>query len=212
MEANEAKKTKTTSKATTTRKTTAKKADAKVENEEKVTKAAAKTTTKRATKATVEAKEAKVVKAEKPAKAEKVEKVEKKAAEYTTNKAKRKAKKEAELAEKRLAPSATLSNARISARKVKIVIDNIRGKNVDEAIAILKFTPKAASHLVEKLLKSAIANAENNNMMDRNKLYVAEVYANQGTTMKRIRAATQGRANRIRKRTSHIEVVLKERE
>ena len=211
MEANEAKKTKTTSKATTTRKTTAKKADAKVENEEKVTKAAAKTTTKRATKATVEAKEAKVVKAEKPAKAEKVEKVEKKAAEYTTNKAKRKAKKEAELAEKRLAPSATLSNARISARKVKIVIDNIRGKNVDEAIAILKFTPKAASPLVEKLLKSAIANAENNNMMDRKKLYVAEVYANQGTTMKRIRAATQGRANRIRKRTSHITIVLRER-
>ncbi|MBR6252259.1 MAG: 50S ribosomal protein L22 [Clostridia bacterium] len=108
-------------------------------------------------------------------------------------------------------PSATLKNARISARKVKIVIDNIRGKNVDEAIAILKFTPKAASPLVEKLLKSAIANAENNNMMNRKDLYIAEIYANQGTTMKRIRAATQGRANRIRKRTSHITIVLKER-
>lgn len=106
---------------------------------------------------------------------------------------------------------AKLSDARISARKVKIVIDLIRGKNVGEALAILKYTPKAASPLVEKLLKSAIANAENNNHMDASKLYVAEIFANQGTTMKRIRAATQGRANRIRKRTSHIEIVLKER-
>ena len=85
-------------------------------------------------------------------------------------------------------------------------------KDVNEALAILKFTPKAASPLVEKLLKSAIANAENNHNMDASKLYVAEIYANQGATMKRIRAATQGRANRIRKRTSHIEVVLKERD
>ena len=96
--------------------------------------------------------------------------------------------------------------------KVKIVIDLIRGKDVQEALAILKFTPKAASPLVEKVLKSAIANAENNFSMDTSKLYIAEIYANQGPTMKRIRAATQGRANRIRKRTSHIEVVLKERE
>lgn len=107
---------------------------------------------------------------------------------------------------------ATLSRARISARKVKIVIDLIRGKDVNEALAILKFTPKAASPMVEKLLKSAIANAENNHSMDVSKLYVAEIYANQGETMKRIRAATQGRANRIRKRTSNITVVLKERE
>ena len=106
---------------------------------------------------------------------------------------------------------ASLKHARISARKVKIVIDLIRGKDVNEALAILKFTPKAASPLVEKLVKSAIANAENNFNMKADNLYVAEVYANQGTTMKRIRAATQGRANRIRKRTSHIEVVLKER-
>lgn len=107
---------------------------------------------------------------------------------------------------------AKLSHARISARKVKIVIDLIRGKNVNEALAILKFTPKAASPMVEKLLRSAIANAENNHNMDISKLYVAEIYANQGATMKRIRAATQGRANRIRKRTSHVQVVLKERE
>ena len=107
---------------------------------------------------------------------------------------------------------ASLKHARISARKVKIVIDLIRGKDVNEALAILKFTPKAASPLVEKLVKSAIANAENNHNMDASKLYIAEIYANQGATMKRIRAATQGRANRIRKRTSHIEVVLKERD
>ncbi len=107
---------------------------------------------------------------------------------------------------------AKLSHARISARKVKIVIDLIRGKDVEEALAILKFTPKAASPVVEKLVKSAMANAENNHNMDVSKLYVAEIFANQGATMKRIRAATQGRANRIRKRTSHIEVVLKERE
>ncbi len=107
---------------------------------------------------------------------------------------------------------ASLKYARISARKVQIVIDLIRGKSVDEALAILKYTPKAASPLVEKVLKSAIANAENNHNMKADKLYVAEIFANQGPTMKRIRAATQGRANRIRKRTSHIEVVLKERE
>ena len=107
---------------------------------------------------------------------------------------------------------AKLSSARISARKVKIVIDLIRGKSVSEALAILKYTPKAASPLVEKLLKSAMANAENNHNMDVSKLYVAEIFANQGATMKRIRAATQGRANRIRKRTSHVTVVLKERE
>ena len=106
---------------------------------------------------------------------------------------------------------ASLKHARISARKVKIVIDLIRGKDVNEALAILKFTPKAASPLVEKLVKSAIANAENNFNMKADNLYVAEVYANQGTTMKRIRAATQGRANRIRKRTSHVEIVLRER-
>ena len=82
---------------------------------------------------------------------------------------------------------ASLKHARISARKVKIVIDLIRGQDVQEALAILKFTPKAASPLVEKLVKSAIANAENNHNMDADKLYIAEIYANQGATMKRIK-------------------------
>jgi len=107
---------------------------------------------------------------------------------------------------------AKLSYARISSRKVKTVIDLIRNKNAGEALAILKLTPKAASELVEKLLKSAIANAENNHGMDTEKLYVAEIFANQGPTLKRVRPRAQGRAFRIRKRTSHITVVLKERE
>ena len=111
-----------------------------------------------------------------------------------------------------LEAKAVLKYARISSRKVKIVADLIRGKNVDEALAIVKFTPKAASEIVEKLLKSAIANAENNHGMKSNNLYVAEIYANQGPTLKRIRPAAKGSASRIRKRTSHITVVLKERE
>lgn len=108
--------------------------------------------------------------------------------------------------------SATLKYARISSRKVKIVADLIRGKNVDEALAIVKFTPKAASEMIEKLLKSAIANAENNHGMKSNKLYVAEIYANQGPTLRRIRPAAKGSAVRIRKRTSHVTIVLKERD
>ena len=106
---------------------------------------------------------------------------------------------------------ATLKNARISARKVKIVADLIRGKDAKEALAIVKFTPKASSEIIEKLLKSAIANAENNHGMRSNNLYVAEPDANQGPTMKRIRPAAKGSAVRIRKRTSHITIKLRER-
>ena len=106
---------------------------------------------------------------------------------------------------------ATLKYARISARKVKIVADLIRGKNVNEALAIVKFTPKASSDIIEKLLKSAIANAENNHNMDSKNLYISEIYANQGPTLKRIRPAAKGSAVRIRKRTSHITIVLSEK-
>ena len=105
---------------------------------------------------------------------------------------------------------AILKYARISSRKVKIVADLIRGKKIDEALTTLKFAPKASSEILEKLLKSAIANAENNHFMDRSKLYVAEIYANQGPTVKRIRPAAKGSAVRIRKRTSHITIVLRE--
>ena len=107
---------------------------------------------------------------------------------------------------------ATLKFARISSRKVKIVADLIRGKDVDEALAIMKFTPKASSEVLEKLLKSAIANAENNHDIKHENLYVAEIFANQGPTLKRIRSAAKGSAVRIRKRTSHITIVLKEKE
>ena len=111
-----------------------------------------------------------------------------------------------------LEAKATLKYARISARKVKIVADLIRGKNAEEALSIVKFTPKAASEIIEKLLKSAIANAENNHNMNISNLYVAEIYANQGPTLKRIRPAAKGSAVRIRKRTSHITIVLRERD
>jgi len=107
---------------------------------------------------------------------------------------------------------AVLKYARISSRKVKIVIDLIKNKNLEEAYGILKFTPKAASSLLLKLIKSAEANAVTNNGLDKDVLYVAEAYANQGPTLKRIMPRAQGRANRINKRTSHITVVLREKE
>lgn len=100
---------------------------------------------------------------------------------------------------------------RIAPRKAQQVVDLVRGKNVDEALAILKYTPKAAAPIVEKVVKSALANAENNYNMDRDNLYVAEIYADQGPTMKRFRPRAQGRATMIRKRTSHIGVILKEK-
>ena len=109
-----------------------------------------------------------------------------------------------------LEAKAVLKYARISSRKVKIVADLIRGKQVDEALAIIKFTPKASSEVLEKLLKSAIANAENNHGMNRGNLIVSEIYANQGPTLKRIRPAAKGSAVRIRKRTSHITIKLTE--
>ena len=106
---------------------------------------------------------------------------------------------------------ATLRYARISARKVKIVADAIRGKSAEEALAIVKFAPKASAEVLEKLLKSAIANAEKNHYMNRANLIVSEIYANQGPTLKRIRPAAKGSAVRIRKRTSHITIVLREK-
>ena len=101
---------------------------------------------------------------------------------------------------------------RISPRKVKVVVDLIRNKPVGVAMGILNNTPKAASEVLIKLLKSAMANAENNHNMNVDKLYVAEVFANPGPILKRIMPRAQGRAFRINKRTSHITVVLKEKE
>ena len=107
---------------------------------------------------------------------------------------------------------ATAKYVRVSPRKAGQICDLVRGKNVDEALAIVKFTPKASSEIIEKLLKSAIANAENNHEMKHENLYVAEIYANQGPTLKRIRPAAKGSAVRIRKRTSHITIVVREAE
>ena len=107
---------------------------------------------------------------------------------------------------------AYLRNERIAPRKVQIVLDLIRNKPADVAMAILQHTPKAACEPVSKLLKSAMANAENNHNMDRNSLYVAECFVCPGPTLKRMRPRAQGRAFRILKRTSHITLVLKEKE
>ncbi|RWR10621.1 50S ribosomal protein L22 [Siminovitchia fortis] len=105
---------------------------------------------------------------------------------------------------------AVARTVRIAPRKARLVVDLIRGKQVGEAIAILKHTPKAASPIVEKLLKSAVANAEHNYDMDVNNLLVSKVYVDEGPTMKRFRPRAQGRASQINKRTSHITIVVSE--
>ena len=109
-------------------------------------------------------------------------------------------------------PSAKLSYARVSVTKACFVLDAIRGKDLETALAVVTYNPRYASSLVKKLLESAAANAENNHDMNPDELYVAEIYANQGPTMKRFRAGAQGRASMILKRTSHIAVTLRSRE
>ena len=108
-------------------------------------------------------------------------------------------------------PSAKLSYARVSVQKASFVLDAIRGKDVNTALGILAYNPRYASSVIEKLVKSAVANAENNNGMDTSKLYIEECYANSAPTMKRMQPRSQGRAYRILKRMSHITVVLNER-
>ena len=115
---------------------------------------------------------------------------------------------QAHMAARDTRPSAHAKYVRISSNKVRIVVDLIRGKKVDDAVAILQFTPKAAAPIVLKVLNSAIANAVNNNELDRKSLYVAEVYANPGPTLKRFVARSRGSASPVLKRTSHISVVL----
>lgn len=105
-------------------------------------------------------------------------------------------------------PRAIAKYVRISPFKVRIVLDIIKGKPVNEAIAILENTPKAASEILIKLVNSAVANGENNQNLAKNDMYVAECYANEGPTLKRIQPVSKGRAYRINKRTSHITVVL----
>ncbi|ARK28519.1 50S ribosomal protein L22 [Halalkalibacter krulwichiae] len=106
---------------------------------------------------------------------------------------------------------AVAKQVRIAPRKVRLVIDLIRGKQVGEAIAILRHTPKAASPVVEKLLNSAIANAEHNYEMEPNNLVISEAFVDEGVTLKRFRPRAMGRASRINKRTSHITLVVTEK-
>ena len=106
---------------------------------------------------------------------------------------------------------AILNHARIAPRKARLVIDLIRGKEVGEAFAILRHTPKAASPIIEKVLKSAVANAEHNYDMDVNNLVITQAYVDEGPTLKRFRPRAMGRASAINKRTSHITIVVSEK-
>ncbi len=108
-------------------------------------------------------------------------------------------------------PSAKLSYARVSVQKACFVLDAIRGKDVRSALGILAYSPRYASEVIEKVLRSAIANAENNNGMDADNLFIEECYANKGPTMKRIRPRARGMAHRIEKQMSHITIVLNEK-
>ncbi len=101
---------------------------------------------------------------------------------------------------------------RVSPRKARQVVDLIRGKSVGEALNVLRFVPRAAATPVEKVVRSAMANAENNYDMNPDELYISQIYVDEGPTMKRIRPRARGMADRIRKRTSHITVILAERE
>ncbi len=107
---------------------------------------------------------------------------------------------------------ATAKYIPVSPQKVRLVLDLVRGKDVDEALSILEFTPKRAARYVAKVIKSAIANAEENFGLAREDLYIAEIYADDGPTLKRGRAGARGRFKPILKRTSHITVVLAEYE
>ena len=114
-------------------------------------------------------------------------------------------------AQKDTRPSAKLSYARVSVQKACFVLDAIRGKDVQTALGIVTYNPRYASTLIAKLLKSAIANAENNNGMNAENLYVEECFASDAPTMKRIKPRAQGRAYRILKRSCHISIILNER-
>lgn len=107
---------------------------------------------------------------------------------------------------------ACVNTIRIAPRKVRLVVDLIRGKNVSDAYAILRNTPRGASKTVEKLLKSAVANAEHNYQLDQNKLFVKEIYVGEGKTLKRMQPRSQGRGFAILKRTSHIYITVAEKE
>ena len=121
-------------------------------------------------------------------------------------------KKDRNAENREMRPHAVHKYARISDRKARIVLEQIKGKDVAQALGILRYSPRFGSELIEKVLKSAIANAEHNYDLDPGELYVQEVIANQGPTFKRIQPRARGMAFSIKKRTSHITVILNERE
>ena len=175
--------------------TTASKKSEETKTAKAETKSSNKTESKTAEKKVAETKTAKATTKKAETKVEEnkeTAKTETKTAEKKTENAKKAVKVQKKSETEELVAKATVKYARISSRKIAIVANLIRGKNVDEALAILKFTPKAGSEVLEKLLKSAIANAENNNQMNHSKLYIAEIYSNQGPTLKRIRQAAKG--------------------
>ena len=178
------------------------------ELKKEATKVAPKTETKK-----TEAKKTVPKKAETKKETKTTKKAEVKKETKTTKKAEVKKEEKTEVKDLKVVEAkAILKYERISPSKVIIVARLIRGKDVDEALTILKFTSKAASPILTKLINSAIANAENNHHMDRNKLYISEIMVNVGPILKRIRPRARGSASRINKRTSHVEVVLRERE
>ena len=194
--------------------TTASKKSEETKTAKAETKSSNKTESKTAEKKVAETKTAKAATKKAETKVEEnkeTAKTETKTAEKKTENAKKAVKVQKESETEELVAKATVKYARISSRKIAIVANLIRGINGDESLAIVKFTPKAGAEVLEKLLKSAIANAENNNQMNHSKLYIAEIYSNQGPTLKRIRPAAKGSAVRIRKRTSNTTIVLKER-
>ena len=117
-------------------------------------------------------------------------------------------KKERNKTQKETRPHAKAGHIRMSPYKVRAVLDLLRGKSVNEALGILEATPRAAAEPVEKLIRSATANAEHNNGLSRADLLIAEIYAGPGPTLKRMQPVSKGRGHRINKRTSHITVIL----
>ncbi len=100
---------------------------------------------------------------------------------------------------------------RIAPRKARLVMDLIRGQDVDNALSVLRFTPRKGAKIIEKVLNSAVANAQHNHDMNKGELFVAQGFVDEGPVLKRFRPRAQGRASRIRKRTSHITLILEER-
>lgn len=117
---------------------------------------------------------------------------------------------EGELLKKQALAKAT--DIRISPRKVRVVVDLIRGKDIEDALALLRFLPKRAAEVVGKVVKSAAANAEHNFELNRDRLYVSQAYVDAGPTLKRFQPRQRGQAFQIKKRSSHITVVVRERE